>query len=185
MRVVITGGPGTGKTSIIESLEKMNFNVFSESSREVTKKYKNNNFEQYFLSNPLDFSNILMGERKKQFEKGSKRKNTALREIYEETGIHQKNLNIIKLLIPTHDNIKDGKDVVIKKTYWYLVEHLGDAKAKLIPERREGITKCKWLTPSEIVLIMKDSRPLVHYLLEFVLQDPDYKSLRKTRGKIV
>ena len=75
MRVVITGGPGTGKTSIIESLEIMNFNVFSESSREVTKKYKNNNFEQYFLSNPLDFSNILMGERKKQFEKGSKSKN--------------------------------------------------------------------------------------------------------------
>ena len=53
MRVVITGGPGTGKTSIIESLEKMNFNVFSESSREVTKKYKNNNFEQYFLSNRI------------------------------------------------------------------------------------------------------------------------------------
>ena len=75
MRVVITGGPGTGKTSIIEYLEKMNFNVFSESSREVTKKYKNNNFEQYFLSNPLDFSNILMDERKKQFEKGSKSKN--------------------------------------------------------------------------------------------------------------
>ena len=75
--------------------------------------------------------------------------------------------------------------MVIKKTYWYLVEHLGDAKAKLIPERREGITKCKLLTPSEIVLIMKDSRPLVHYLLEFVLQDPNYKSLRKTRGRIV
>ena len=75
--------------------------------------------------------------------------------------------------------------MVIKKTYWYLVEHLGDAKTKLIPEKREGITKVKWLTPSEIVLIMKDSRPLVHYLLEFALQDPDYKSLRKIRGKTV
>ena len=121
---------------------------------------------------------------KGRLKKGSKRKNTALREIYEETGIPQENLNIIKSLIPTHDNIKDGKDVVIKKTHWYLVEHLGDARIKLIPEKREGITKCKWLTPSEIVLIMKDSRPLVHYLLEFVLQDPDYKLLRKTRGKI-
>ena len=75
MRVVITGGPGTGKTSIIESLEKMNFNVFNESSREVTKKYKNNNSEQYFLSNPIEFSNILMNKRKKQFEEGSKNKN--------------------------------------------------------------------------------------------------------------
>ena len=37
MRVVITGGPGTGKTSIIEFIKEMNFNVFDESSREVTK----------------------------------------------------------------------------------------------------------------------------------------------------
>ncbi len=75
MRVVITGGPGTGKTSIIESLEKMNFNVFNEYSREVTKKYKNNDSEQYFLSNPTNFSNILMDKRKKQFEEGSKSTN--------------------------------------------------------------------------------------------------------------
>ena len=46
MRVVITGGPGTGKTSIIEYLNKMNFNVFKESSREVTKKFKNIGSEQ-------------------------------------------------------------------------------------------------------------------------------------------
>ena len=83
---------------------------------------------------------------KGRLKKGSKRKNTALREIYEETGIPQENLNIIKPLIPTHDNIKDGKDVIIKKTHWYLVEHLGDVRTKLIPEKREGITKCKWLS---------------------------------------
>ena len=118
---------------------------------------------------------------KGRLKKGSKRKATALREIYEETGISKENLKIIKSLIPTHDNIKVGKDVVIKKTYWYLIEFLGDAKTKLVPEKKEGITKCKWLTSSEIVLIMKDSRPLVHYLLEFVLQDPDYKTLRKLK----
>ena len=120
---------------------------------------------------------------KGRLKKGSKRKNTALREICEETGIPQENLNIIKPLIPTHGNIKVGKDIVIKKTHWYLIEFLGNAKIKLVPEKKEGITKCKWLTPSEIVLIMKDSRPLVHYLLEFVLQDPDYKILRKPKRK--
>ena len=122
---------------------------------------------------------------KGRLKKGSKRKNTALREIYEETGIPKGNLNIIKPLIPTHDNIKVGKNVVIKKTHWYLIEFLGDSKTKLIPEKKEGITKCKWLTSSEIVLIMKDSRPLVHYLLEFVLQDPDYKTLRRPSRKII
>ena len=122
---------------------------------------------------------------KGRLKKGSKRKDTALREIYEETGIPKGNLNIIKPLIPTHDNIKVGKNVVIKKTHWYLIEFLGDSKTKLIPEKKEGITKCKWLTSSEIVLIMKDSRPLVHYLLEFVLQDPDYKTLRRPSRKII
>ena len=120
---------------------------------------------------------------KGRLKKGSKRKATALREIYEETGIPKKDLNIIKPLIPTHDNIKVGKNVVIKKTHWYLIEFLGNDKTKLIPEKKEGITKCKWLTSSEIVLIMKDSRPLIHYLLEFVLQDPDYKTLRKPKRK--
>ena len=64
MRVVITGGPGTGKTSIIEYLNKMNFNVFNESSRRSQKKFKNIDSEQYFLSNPIDFSNILINKRK-------------------------------------------------------------------------------------------------------------------------
>lgn len=120
---------------------------------------------------------------KGRLKKGSKKKKTALREIYEETGIHKANLDIIKPLIPTHDYVKIGKNVIIKKTYWYLIKFLGNDKTKLIPEKREGITKCKWLTSSEIVLIMKDSRPLVHYLLEFVLQDPDYKTMRKTQAK--
>ena len=65
-----------------------------------------------------------------------------------------------------------------------LIRFLGDSKSKMMPEKKEGITKCKWLTPSEIVLIMKDSRPLVHYLLEFVLQDPDYKNFRKVWRKL-
>ena len=121
---------------------------------------------------------------KGRLKKGSKRKSTALREIYEETGIPKEDLNIVKPLIPTYDNIKIGKNAVTKKTYWYLIEFLGDAKTKLRPEKREGITKCKWLTSSEIVLIMKDSRPLVHYLLEFVLHDPEYKRLRKPRRKV-
>ena len=39
MKVVITGGPGTGKTSIIKKLENIGHCVFHESSREIIKKY--------------------------------------------------------------------------------------------------------------------------------------------------
>ena len=121
---------------------------------------------------------------KGRLKKGDKKKKTAVREIFEETGIDKKDLEIIKPLIPTHDNVKVSGNIYVKETFWYLIRYLGNSKSKMIPEKKEGITKCKWLTPSEIVLIMKDSRPLVHYLLEFVLQDPDYKDFRRTWKKL-
>ena len=40
MKIVITGGPGTGKTSIINKLEDIGHTVFHESSREIIQKYK-------------------------------------------------------------------------------------------------------------------------------------------------
>ena len=98
--------------------------------------------------------------------------------------ILKKDLEVIKSLIPTHDNVKVRGNTFVKETFWYLIRFLGDSKSKMMPEKKEGITKCKWLTPSEIVLIMKDSRPLVHYLLEFVLQDSDYKNFRKDWRKL-
>ena len=121
---------------------------------------------------------------KGRLKKGDRKKETAIREISEETGINKKDLQIIKSLIPTHDNVKVSGSTFVKETSWYLIRFLGNSKSKMMPEKKEGITKCKWLTPSEIVLIMKDSRPLVHYLLEFVLQDPDYKNFRKVWRKL-
>ena len=41
MKIVISGGPGTGKTSIINELVSIGQIVFHESSREITTKYKN------------------------------------------------------------------------------------------------------------------------------------------------
>ena len=35
-KIIITGGPGTGKTSLIEELKKNNFKCFDEISREIT-----------------------------------------------------------------------------------------------------------------------------------------------------
>ena len=47
--------------------------------------------------------------------------------------------------------------------------------------KKEGITKCKWFSLSELVITLKDSRPQTHYLLEFVLNDPSYKNYIKTK----
>ena len=120
---------------------------------------------------------------KGRLKKGANRKKTAVREISEETGIKKKHLNIIMPLIPTHHHNKISGSTVVKETSWFLIEYSGDPKRRLIPEKKEGITKCKWFTLDELVLMLKDSRPLGHYLLGFVLNDPDYKNYQKN-GKI-
>ena len=74
MKIVISGGPGTGKTSIIKKLESTGYSVFHESSREIIKKYKKLGHDQLFLSDPIKFSKILLENRLNQFNKSTKLK---------------------------------------------------------------------------------------------------------------
>jgi predicted ATPase len=70
--VVIIGGPGTGKTTIIEGLLAKGYCCYPEISREVTLEAKKQGIEQLFLENPLLFSELLLEGRKKQFHKAQK-----------------------------------------------------------------------------------------------------------------
>jgi predicted ATPase len=66
-RIVITGGPGTGKTSIINELIKRNHICLEEISRQVTLEAQKKGIEQLFLTEPLLFSDMLLEGRHKQF----------------------------------------------------------------------------------------------------------------------
>lgn len=65
--VVIIGGPGSGKTTIIDRLLQMGHCCYPEISRQVTLEAKQNGIEQLFLEKPLLFSELLLEGRKKQF----------------------------------------------------------------------------------------------------------------------
>lgn len=65
--IVIIGGPGTGKSSIIEGLVAKGYCCYPEISREVTLEAKKQGIEQLFLENPLLFSQMLLDGRIKQF----------------------------------------------------------------------------------------------------------------------
>ena len=67
-KIVITGGPSTGKTSIIEKIEKEGFFCFSEISREITLEARLQGIPQLFVSDPLLFSERIMEGRIKQFQ---------------------------------------------------------------------------------------------------------------------
>jgi predicted ATPase len=70
-KIVITGGPGTGKSTIINELIKRGFTCFEEISRQVTLDAKKNGIDQLFLTNPIMFSDLLLKRRQKQFLEAS------------------------------------------------------------------------------------------------------------------
>jgi predicted ATPase len=72
-KIVITGGPGTGKTTVIEELTKRNFECMHEISREVTLNNRKYGTEQLFLTKPLLFSELLLEGRVNQYIEAEKR----------------------------------------------------------------------------------------------------------------
>lgn len=67
-RIVITGGPGSGKTTIIEKLADMGYDIVPEVSRQVTLEAKKQGISQLFLTDPLLFSKKLLDGRIEQYK---------------------------------------------------------------------------------------------------------------------
>ena len=70
-KIVITGGPGTGKTSVIHSLEDHGHFCFHEVSRQVIREAQKKGINQLFLKEPLLFSELLLEGRIRQHEEAS------------------------------------------------------------------------------------------------------------------
>ena len=67
---MITGGPGSGKTALINYLEREGYQVMHEISRDVILEAQKDGIEQLFLENPILFSEKLLAGRLKQFKEG-------------------------------------------------------------------------------------------------------------------
>ena len=115
---------------------------------------------------------------KGKLEKGVNSRDTAIVEISEETGLKTKDLFILKKLIPTHYHKKVEGFIIVKKTYWYLVEYRGKFDHPLLPDQNEGITDCRWFSFDELILVLEESHERIRYLVEFFLNMPFYKRYR-------
>ena len=71
-KIVITGGPSTGKSTVIKELKNMQFACFDEVSREIIKKAQQEGIEQLFLADPLLFSRKLIEGRLRQYYEADK-----------------------------------------------------------------------------------------------------------------
>lgn len=74
-KIVLIGGPGTGKTTILNELNNQGYSCKQEISRQVTKMARKNGIEQLFLKDPLLFSKLLLEGRVQQFKDALKLKN--------------------------------------------------------------------------------------------------------------
>ena len=114
-KILITGGPGSGKTSIINELENENYNCEHEIVRSLTQEGKENGIDQLFLKNPLNFSEKLLELRVNQFNKNQNFNNT-----FYDRGVHDvlAYLNYIKIeyskeLITKVKKVKYNKVIVL------------------------------------------------------------------------
>lgn len=71
-RILLIGGPGSGKTTLIKHIESQGLLVHHEISRQVTLQAQEKGIKQLFLSDPMAFSNSLLTGRVNQFLNASK-----------------------------------------------------------------------------------------------------------------
>ena len=67
-RIVVSGGPGSGKTTLINHLESEGYTCMHEISRDVIIEAQKEGIEQLFLENPMLFSKKLLEGRLNQFK---------------------------------------------------------------------------------------------------------------------
>ena len=75
-KIVITGGPGTGKSTIIHQLMQMEFTCMPEISRMITREAQKTGVDQLFLKDPLIFSELLLNGRIQQFMEADQQKDS-------------------------------------------------------------------------------------------------------------
>ncbi len=177
----ITGSPlvrNATHRSILNFMEFLQFNS-AAAPAEVFFEVKDAGKFRKYLKKELQFvkaaggvvenfsGKVLMMKRlgfwdlpKGKAEKGEKPEITAIREVEEECNVTV--FTDRKLVTTWHTYFQKGK-LVIKRTKWYSMKLISDAKMK--PQTEEGIEELVWMGPDELTEALKMSyRSIIHVL---------------------
>jgi predicted ATPase len=67
-RIVLIGGPASGKTTLLDQFDNQNYTLHPEISREIILEFQKKGIDQLFLSDPQAFSQKLLEGRLQQFK---------------------------------------------------------------------------------------------------------------------
>ncbi len=108
-------------------------------------------------------------------EEGESLQQTALREVQEETGLH--NLRIGEKLDKLHFFYRKEGKLIFMTTYVFLMEALGDTEA-IVPEQSEGIAAVAWFSKDKALELIeyKDTEKLFKIGLAKIMRAGEVKS---------
>ena len=57
------------------------------------------------------------------------------------------------------------------RLFWFLFDFIGDLNSPLVPETKENITHCEWVTIDNIDKIFKNTHERIKYIIDLFLVD--------------
>ncbi len=70
-KIVLTGAPGTGKSTVLNLLQNKGYFCLEEISREIIKEAEKMGSKKLFMSQPILFSKVVLGKRIIQYKQGT------------------------------------------------------------------------------------------------------------------
>ncbi len=104
---------------------------------------------------------------KGKLDAGENIERCAVREIEEECGIVNPVLG--EPLINTYHTYTYKGRPTIKKTYWYRLDY--DGPKKLTPQKKEGITKAKWLSRDEVYALTMETYGSIREVIDTYFEE--------------
>ncbi|MBI3140051.1 MAG: NUDIX hydrolase [Sphingobacteriales bacterium] len=101
---------------------------------------------------------------KGKLDPGEKLEGCAVREVEEETGLHD-----IKLLSPlciTYHTYHEGTKYILKESHWYQMRITGTQP--LVPQTEEDILEAKWVKPAGLQEYLENTYPSVAEVLSLM-----------------